>query len=285
MVRPIPVTDPDDPRIVEFLGLRDHELRRRRESAGGVLEGVFVTEGDLVVERALRAGYRLRSLLHDAARTRPLPAGIPDVVPAYAAGPYVLQRITGYHLHRGVLACFERRPVPSPNEVLARHGVRRVVVLENVNNPTNVGLIVRAVAGLGFDAVLVDPTSCDPLYRRSSRVSMGEIFALPHAWLDPLPAGLDVVREHGFEILALTPDPTAATLSEVEAAPPERLAVVVGAEGPGLSAATMEAADQRVRIPMYREVDSLNVGVAVAIACYALGPAPGRPPGRRLDLR
>lgn len=272
MANTIAVTDPDDPRIVEFLGLRDHELRRRRERAGGELEGVFVTEGDLVVERALRAGFRIRSLLHAADRTRPLPEGIPDDTPAFAAGPYVLQRITGYQLHRGVLASFDRRPIPTPEEVLADPAVRRVVVLENVNNPTNVGLIVRAVAGLGFDAVLLDPTSCDPLYRRSSRVSMGEIFALPHCWTPPMPGGLSVVRDAGFTTIALTPDEGATAVDTLHLHPETRLALVVGAEGPGLTSATLEAADERVRIPMYRGVDSLNVGVAVAIACYALGP-------------
>ena len=173
----IAVDDPDEPRVAVFVGLRDQALRGRREAAGGDLAGLFIAEGDLVVERADRAGYRLRALLLDATRTKPLPVEPVDGVPVYAGGPDVIRRITGLAVHRGVMGCFERRPVPDAETVL--DGVRRVVVCENVANPTNLGLVARSASALGVDALLLDPTSCDPLYRRASRVSMGEVYARP----------------------------------------------------------------------------------------------------------
>ncbi len=268
----IPVDDPADERIAEFIGLRDADLRRRRESAGGDLAGLFVAEGDIVVERALRAGYRLRSLLVDATRAAPLPAGLPDV-PVYAAGPALVLRITGMAMHRGCIAAFDRRPVPSPAEVLA--GATRVVVLENLNNPTNLGVIARSAVGLGADALILDPSCCDPLYRRASRVAMGEVFALPYAYADRFPGGLDVVTDAGFSLLALTPDPAAEPIDDVVLGPEERVALVLGAEGPGLTDETMARVGRRVRIPVHGGVDSLNVAAAAAIACYVLGR--GRP--------
>ncbi|HEX6569972.1 MAG TPA: TrmH family RNA methyltransferase, partial [Acidimicrobiales bacterium] len=166
-----PVDHPDDPRIAEFVGLRDRELagprvRGRRVAANGV----FVAEGDVVVERALRAGFRVRAALVDATRSDPPPPGMPPDAPVFAAAPAVLRRITGLGVHRGMLASFDRRPVPPVDEVLAP--ARRVVVLERVSNPTNLGVIIRSAAGLGIDAVLLDPTCTDPLYRRVARVAM-----------------------------------------------------------------------------------------------------------------
>ena len=167
------------------------------------MDGVFVAEGDLVVERAMRSGYELHSILVDGRRSKALPDVIGDEVPIYAAGPAVLQRITGYHLHRGMLACFHRRAVPTPSEAL--EGATTVVVLEGINNPTNLGVILRCAAGLDVDAFLLDPTCCDPLYRRSGRVSMGEAYALPYARIGAFPAGLDPLRDGGYTIVALTP--------------------------------------------------------------------------------
>lgn len=261
------ITDPDDPRIEPFIGLRDHELRKRREQAGGDMAGVFICEGDLVVERALAAGYRLISMLIDAKRTRPFPFEIATDVALFAAAEPVLVRITGYHLHRGVLACLARRPVPSPAEVLG--GARRVVVTENVNNPTNLGIIVRSAAALGIDALLLDSTSCDPLYRRASRVAMGEVFKLPYAWLGPFPEGLDLLRTEGFELVALTPAQSARSIESLEHHQ-GKLALLFGAEGPGLSAPTMSKCDHYVRIPMREGVDSLNIAAAAAIAMWCL---------------
>lgn len=269
----IPVDDLGDPRIEEFVGLRDADLRRRREAPGGDLAGIFVAEGDPVVERALRAGYRLRSLLIDAARTQPLPDAVPGDVPVYAASPEVVLRITGMAMHRGCIASFDRRPVPPPAEVLA--GVTRIIVLENLTNPTNLGVIARSAVALGAEAMLLDPSCCDPLYRRASRVAMGEVFALPYAWLPRFPDGLDPVVEAGFQLLALTPDPAAESIDDVAFAPEEKVALVLGAEGPGLRDDTLARIDRPVRIPMHGTVDSLNVAAAASIACYVLGR--GRP--------
>lgn len=265
------VDDPDDPRIAEFVGLRDRELAGPRVRGRRVPgDGVFVAEGDVVVERALRAGYRLRAALVDATRSDPLPSGVTEDDPVYAASPAVLRRITGLGVHRGVLASFDRRPVPAAGDVLAAS--TRVVVLERVSNPTNLGVVIRSAAGLGIDAVLLDPTCTDPLYRRVARVAMGEGYAFPWAWLPRLPdGGIELVREAGFRMLALTPDAGATPIDAVRLADGDRAALLLGAEGPGLSAATLAAADERVGIPMRGGVDSLNVGVAAGIACWVLG--------------
>ena len=267
------VDDPDDPRIEEFLGLRDHELRRRREGPNGDLAGIFIAEGDLVVERAVRAGYQLGSVLVDATRTLPLPAAIGPDVPVYAAGQEVVLKITGMAMHRWLIASLDRGPDRPVGEVLA--GATRVVVLENVNNPTNLGVIARSAMGLGADALLLDPSCCDPLYRRASRVAMGEVFALPWARTARFPDGLDPVVDAGFTLLALTPDPDAEPIDDLAFAPDEKVALVLGAEGPGLTDQTMDRIGRRVRIPLHGGVDSLNVGAAAAIACYVLGR--GRP--------
>jgi len=226
-----------------------------------------------VVERALAAGYELVSILVDAKRSRPLLAAVGPSVPIYAAGPEVLIRITGYHLHRGALACFKRRPVPSADEVLAAEEPRTVVVLENINNPTNMGVILRCAAGLGIDAFFCDPTCSDPLYRRSGRVSMGEAYALPYARLDPFPGGIEVLRDHGFTLLALTPSVDAIALDRLRFDADDRVAILLGAEGPGLSDGVLQAVDVRVSIPMSGSVDSINVGSASAVAFYGVQQA------------
>ena len=267
------VDDPTDPRIEEFLGLRDHELRRRREAPNGDLAGIFIAEGDIVVERAVRAGYRLRSVLIDATRTQPLPTVIGRDVPVFAAGQQVVLKITGMAMHRGLIASLDRGPDRALGPVLA--AATRAVVLENVNNPTNLGVIARSAIGLGADALLLDPSCCDPLYRRASRVAMGEVFALPWARTARFPEGLDEIVDAGFSLVALTPDPTAEAIDDVTWEPDQKVALVLGAEGPGLTDATMDRVGRRVRIPLHAGVDSLNVGAAAAIACYVLGR--GRP--------
>jgi tRNA G18 (ribose-2'-O)-methylase SpoU len=271
----LPVDEPDDPLVAEFVGLREKPLSRGRRPAdpsrtvpGTGTLGVFVAEGDVVVARALAAGYHLRSVLVDATRREPLPAEVPDDAVVYAASPAVLQRITGLGVHRGVLASFDRRPVPTAAEVLA--GARRVVVLERVSNPTNLGVILRTARGLGIDAALLDPTCTDPLYRRVSRVAMGEGYALPYAPLGRLPDGLAAVRDAGFRTVALTPASGAVDLGTLRFGPEEKVALLLGAEGPGLSAETLAAADVRAAIPMEGGVDSLNVGVAAGIACWVV---------------
>lgn len=267
----LPVDDPADPRIEVFRGLRDHTLRREREKPGGDMAGFFVAEGDLVVDRALRAGNELHAVLIDGRRRQPLPESIPDDVPVYAASPGVLEHITGYHLHRGMIACFWRPALRDPSDVLAAGPT--VAVAEGLNNPTNLGLILRAGAALGVDGFLLDPTSCDPLYRRAGRVSMGEAYDLPWAWLPSFPDGLDAVHAAGFATWALTPDPAGDDIADLEVGPDEPVALVLGAEGPGLTEATIAAATRRVRIPMAGRVDSLNVGSAAAVAFYALTTA------------
>jgi tRNA G18 (ribose-2'-O)-methylase SpoU len=234
---------------------------------------VFVAEGELVAGRALAAGYAARAVLVDGARRDPLPDGLGADVPVYAAGPNVVSAVTGYQTHRGALVAFARRPLPPPDAVLASPAVRRVVVAEAVVNPTNMGVILRSAAALGVDALLLDPASCDPLYRRANRASMGLGFGLPHARLAALPSGFAVLRDAGFTLVALTPSDDAVDLHAwadgLDA--DDRVAMVLGSEGPGLTTETEAAADVRARIPLAVGVDSLNVGVAAGIACYVLG--------------
>lgn len=265
------IDDPADPRLRVFTGLRDEQLRRRREAPGGDCAGIFIADGDLVARRAQQSGCRLLGVLVDARRTRPLPFDVADEVPVHLASPPVLEAITGYHLHRGVLACFER-PAPTPVAALLARS-RRLLVLEGLNNPTNLGVIVRSGAGLGFDGLALDPTCCDPYYRRAARVSMGEVFALPHARLDRFPGGLEAVAAAGFTLVALTPADDALDIDRLRLHPDRPVALVLGSEGPGLTGSTLAAAHHRVRIPMAGGVDSLNVGAAAAVACYAVSRA------------
>ncbi|GAB3154436.1 RNA methyltransferase [Micromonospora sonneratiae] len=258
------ITDPDDERIADYRALTDVELRTRWEPP----HGLFIAEGELVLRRALRAGYRPRSFLVDAKRVDQL-GDLAEAGPAYAASQAVLEAVTGFHVHRGVLASFHRREMPTAESVLA--DARRVVILEDVNNHTNLGAIFRAVAGLGVDAVLLSPSCADPLYRRSVRVSMGEVFAVPYARLDPWPDGLARVRAAGFAVLALTPAADAVPIQRIDATHRGRTALLLGAEGAGLTRGAMDASDLRVVIPMRRGVDSLNVAAATAVACWELG--------------
>src|SRR5690349_17402454 len=261
----ITITDAADDRIADYRALTDVELRTRWEPP----HGLFIAEGELVLRRALRAGYALRSALVDAKRTDQLATTLAGTAaPVYAADQDLLARTTGFHVHRGVLASFHRRPLPAADDVLA--GARRVAVLEDVNNHTNLGAIFRGAAALGMDAVLLSPSCADPLYRRSVRVSMGEVFAVPYARLDPWPDALHRVRAAGFTVLALTPAPDAVPIQDLGAAARERPALLLGAEGPGLSRAAMDAADARVVIPMRAGVDSLNVAAAAAVAFWEL---------------
>ena len=259
------ITDPDDDRIADYRALTDVELRTRWEQP----HGLFIAEGELVLRRALRAGYPARSYLVDAKRVDQLADLDTGDAPVYAATQDVLERATGFHVHRGVLASFHRRPLPTAAEVLA--AARRVVLLEDVNNHTNLGALFRGAAALGIDAVLLSPSCADPLYRRSVRVSMGEVFAMPYAKLERWPEGLDQVREAGFTVLAMTPAPDAVPIQRLTAAQRERAALLLGAEGPGLTAAAQAASDVRVVIPMRRGVDSLNVAAAAAVAFWELG--------------
>lgn len=265
MARPLTPTSADDPRLRDYTGLTDVELRRRREPA----EGLFIAEGQKVVRRALQAGYRMRSLLLTPKWAEAM-ADLIDAAtaPVYLVSPALAEQVTGYHVHRGALASMERKQLPAAEELL--RDARRIVVMEAVNDHTNIGAIFRSAAALGMDAVLLSPSCADPLYRRSVKVSMGAVFSVPYARLEQWPSGLDTVRGAGFEVLALTPDEDAEVLGEVPSVREgRRLALTLGAEGDGLSARALRAADRRVRIPMAHGVDSLNVGAAAAVAFYA----------------
>jgi tRNA G18 (ribose-2'-O)-methylase SpoU len=261
----VAVDDPADPRVTDYVALTDVALRRRREPA----EGLFIAEGERVILRALRAGYRPRSVLVTPNRLDAVPAAIGPGVPVYLAGPAVMAEITGFEVHRGALAAMERHPARDAGDLLS--WALRVLVLEDLVSHTNLGAVFRSAAGLGMDAVLLSPRCADPLYRRSVRVSMGEVFAVPYARLDPWPASLATLTDRGFDLLALTPAADAADLSTLELAPDARVAVLLGTEGEGLSKEAQAAATRRIRIPMAAGVDSLNVAATAAIACYALG--------------
>ncbi|GAA2102818.1 RNA methyltransferase [Streptomyces albiaxialis] len=261
----ITVEDPDDPRLGDYTGLTDVELRRRREPA----EGLFIAEGEKVIRRARHAGYEMRSMLLSAKWLDVMRDVIDEVpAPVYAVSPELAERVTGYHVHRGALASMQRKPLPTPEDVLAT--ARRVVVMESVNDHTNIGAIFRSAAALGIDAVLLSPDCADPLYRRSVKVSMGAVFAVPYARLESWPHSLEAVRDAGFPLLALTPDAKAVPIDSLGPDRMERVALMLGAEGDGLSARALRAADEWVRIPMSHGVDSLNVGAAAAVAFYAV---------------
>jgi tRNA G18 (ribose-2'-O)-methylase SpoU len=259
---------PEDPRLADFVGLTDVALRRRREPA----EGLFIAEGDKVIRRALAAGYRLRSLLL-AEKWLPsmgeaLDAAAATGAPVLVADEALLEQVTGYVVHRGALASMQRRALPDAVTLLTE--ASRVAVLEDVNDHTNIGAIFRGAAALGMDAVLLSPRCADPLYRRAVKVSMGAVFTVPYARLLPWPDGLRDVRSAGLAVLALTPDPAATPLPAVPAQTLARCALLLGAEGTGLSREALAAGDVPVRIPMARGVDSLNVGAAAAVAFYAV---------------
>lgn len=261
-----------DPRVADYLHLTDVALRRRIEPAGGL----YIAESEKVIRRALAAGHRPRSFLMAHRWLTELAdvvvAAEQDGIPVYVAEHDVIEALTGFHLHRGALAAMHRPPLSSVAEVIA--GARRVVVIEDVVDHTNVGAIFRSCAALDVDAVLVTPRCADPLYRRSIRVSMGTVFQVPWTRIDPWPAGTQLLRDLGFVVAALALADDAVTLDQLAAAPPARLAIVLGTEGDGLSRRTLREADLTVTIPMSGGVDSLNVAAAGAVAAWALRPPP-----------
>jgi len=270
----VEVADAGDPRLADYVRLTDVHLRKSLEPR----HGLFIAEGEKVIRRAIGAGYPVRSLLV----TRDKLAGLGDLAgscpgPVYLVSPEVAQQLTGYRVHRGALASMQRRPLPPVGDVA--RGARRIVVLEDIVDHTNVGAIFRCVAALGFDAIVLAPRCADPLYRRSVRVSMGAVFAVPYARMDDWREGLGALRTAGFLLLALTPAADAVPIGELlggaggrggRVPPDTRLGLLLGAEGDGLSSRWRDQADLSVRIPMSRGVDSLNVASAAAIACYAL---------------
>lgn len=264
-MRLIRIDDLTAPELADYARLTDVVLRRLQEPAGGL----YIAESSKVIGRAIEAGHRPRSFLV-------LEKWLGEVeeyaerfdVPVYTADDAVLSSLTGFSLHRGALASMHRPPLASVESVIA--DARRVVILEDLADHTNVGAIFRAAAGLGADAVLVTPRCADPFYRRSVRVSMGSVLQVPWTRLPEWPDARPILVEAGFHIAALALEDGAVSLDEFAAHPPERIALVMGAEGDGLSRAAIAAADSVVTIPMSRGVDSLNVAAASAVALWEL---------------
>jgi tRNA G18 (ribose-2'-O)-methylase SpoU len=256
----------DDERLADYRDLTDVALRRVLEPAGGL----YMAESAKVIARAVAAGHRPRSVLVQE-------KWLPDVetiaaehpeTPVYVVEPEVAERLTGYAVHRGALAAMHRPPLASVPDIVA--GARLVVVLEDIVDHANVGAIFRAAAGLGADAVLVSPRCADPLYRRSVRVSMGTVFQVPWTRLPEWTEARGILHDAGLQLAALALADDAVPLDEFAANRPERVALLLGAEGDGLSRRALAAADTVVTIPMAGGVDSLNVAAASAVAIWEL---------------
>ncbi|KLO32319.1 TrmH family RNA methyltransferase [Mycobacterium haemophilum] len=259
------VNNPDDPRLDDFRDL--NSIDRRPDLPTG--KGLVIAEGVLVVQRMLASRFTPLALLGTDRRLVELKDDLAGDVkaPYYRASADVMARVVGFHLNRGVLAAARRVPEPTVAQLVA--DARTVAVLEGVNDHENLGSIFRNAAGLGVDAVVFGSGCADPLYRRAVRVSMGHALLVPYARVTDWPADLVALKERGFRLLALTPHREACALPEaMTAVRGERIAVLVGAEGPGLTPAILRLSDVRVRIPMSRGTDSLNVATAAAVAFY-----------------
>ncbi|WP_396668381.1 TrmH family RNA methyltransferase [Microbacterium sp. R86528] len=262
----LPLTTADDPRLADYRDLTDVALRRVLEPRGGL----YIAESAKVIARAVAAGHRPRSVLVQEkwlADIEPVLADFPDT-PIYVVEPQIAEQLTGYAVHRGALAAMHRPEPLSVSEVIA--DARLVVILEDIVDHTNVGAIFRAAAGLGADAVLISPRCADPLYRRSVRVSMGTVFQVPWARLPEWRTAREVLHEAGMHLTALALADGAVDLDAFAEARPERVALMLGAEGDGLSRRALDAADTVVTIPMAGGVDSLNVAAASAVAMWEL---------------
>ena len=272
----------EDPRLTDYTRLKDVKLRSRIEPE----RGLYMAESATVIERAIAAGHRPRSFLVSARwlpTLRPLIAAATGSfeggeVPVFVAPEEVLERMTGFHLHRGALAAMQRPELPSVMQLLTSaqppQPTRRVVVLENLVDHTNVGAAFRSAAALGIDAVLVTPSCADPLYRRSVRVSMGTVFQVPWTRLDSWPGDIALLRDAGFTVASLALCEDSMSLDDFASlpalrGPDARLAIVMGTEGDGLGKRTIAASDYTVKIPMDHGVDSLNVAAASAVVFWA----------------
>jgi tRNA G18 (ribose-2'-O)-methylase SpoU len=261
------VVDADDARLADYVRLRETSLRRHLESE----RGLFIAEGEKVIRRAVEAGYRPRSFLLAERWLE----GLDDVlqswpgVPVFVVTEDLAERVTGFHVHRGALASLHREQRHRVEDLLA---MRRLVILEDIVDHTNVGAILRNAAGLGWDGALLSSRAADPLYRRSIKVSMGAVFSLSWARLEDWRAAPEMLAAAGFFTVALSLAPDAVELDELAAGVTShaKLAVLLGTEGAGLSKRWSDGAAVRTRIPMYAGIDSLNVAAATAIACYAL---------------
>ncbi|WP_340538414.1 TrmH family RNA methyltransferase [Nocardioides sp. GXZ039] len=262
MAEIVEIADPTDPRLADYRDLRDVQLRKTLEAE----HGLFLAEGEKVVRRAIEAGHTPRSFLMAPRWLEGLADVLePTSAPCYVVAESLAEQVTGFHVHRGALASLERRPLPSVAEVI--DGARSVLVLEDIVDHTNVGAIFRSGAALGFDAVLLAPRCADPLYRRSIKVAMGAVFSVPWTrvrdWDDALPG----LSRAGFTTVALTLADDAVAIEDAVAGL-DRVALVLGSEGHGLSSRWEQAADRRAIIAMRAGIDSLNVGAAAAVACY-----------------
>ena len=262
MLQLVEIDDPADPRLADYRDLRDVELRKHLESE----HGLFLAEGEKVVRRAVEAGYPPRSFLM---APRWLDA-LADVLagadaPCFVMPESLVEQVTGFHVHRGALASLQRLPLPSVESVL--EGARSVLVLEDIVDHTNVGAILRSGAALDFDAVLLAPRCADPLYRRAVKVAMGAVFTMPWTRLTDWHDALPDLAARGFTTVALTLADNAVPVEEAVAGI-DRLALVLGGEGHGLSVHWEQTAQRRAVIPMAAGIDSLNVAAATAVACY-----------------
>ena len=265
--------------LADFVGLTDVALRRRTEPA----HGLFVAEGVQVARRALEAGYVVRSLVVTPERRGR--TDVNELVTAVEAAGGVLhvvdgdalRSVAGFDVHRGVLASFSRRPLPSVVEVAVAG--KTLAVLEGIVDHTNVGAVIRSAAGLGVDGIVLDPRCADPLYRRAIRTSMGAVFAVPYARCSTWPGGLAELRGAGFRVLALTPSDAAVDLSDLQVGTDDRVALLLGAEGSGLSRAALSASDGTMSIGMSHGVDSLNVATSAAVAFWGVARARRRSDG------
>lgn len=273
MTDPLELTDPRDPRVQMYSSLSDAALRRRQDTE----HGIYLAESSQVVRRALDAGHTPRSFFLSHRYLESLQdvfAAHPDI-PVYTGTDGMLEQITGFHLHRGALAAMNRPAPRSVEEVL--EGARRVVVVEDLVDHTNLGAIFRSAAALGMDAVLLSSASADPLYRRCIRVSMGTVFQVPWARLAPgedpddgAAPGVRGLQDLGFRVAALELTDRAVPVDAPRLREVERLALVLGSEGPGVRQATLHACDDHVMIPMSAGVSSLNVAAAAAVAFWQL---------------
>ena len=260
----IDILDPADSRVDDFRDL--NSVDRRPDLPTG--KGLVIAEGVLVAQRMLASRFRPHAFLGTQRRLTELADDLADAgAPYYRALAEVMAEVIGFHLNRGVLGASRRAPELTVPDVI--RGARTVAVLEGVNDHENLGSIFRNAAGLGVDGVVFGTGCADPLYRRAVRVSMGHALLVPFAKAQQWPADLNDLRDNGFRILAMTPNPGAQTLAEaVDGLADQKVAILVGAEGPGLTETTMRASDTRVRIPMARGTDSLNVATAAALAFY-----------------
>jgi len=263
----IPVTDVADPRLTDYRGLTDVALRRTLEAE----RGLYMAEGGKVIARAVAAGHAPRSVLMSPKWVDGIVAVLgnqADTMNLYVAPDDVLEAVTGYQVHRGALAAMHRPALPSVADLV--RNARRVVVLEGIVDHTNVGAIFRSVAGIGADAVIVSPTCADPLYRRSVKVSMGTVFQVPWTRAESWPGVLDELREVGFVVAGMALEEAAVPLDEFATRGHERIALVMGTEGDGMTRGALAHTDIPVMIPMAGGVDSLNVAAASAVALWEL---------------